>query len=135
MNYCLCVRPKQNPRSTGYCRRCGIRLDPRWISSDETMGQFYKPVMDLPGVRPGTIVQAQARERDGRDLFGLNYLSRSNEEEALEEFSDALNYAAFSWLVDRRAGIEEIDPDLLDAAHHTALAHAAIERRMRRLRR
>lgn len=95
------------------------------------MGRFYGPVMALPGVGPGIIVQAQARERDGRGEFGLNYLSRSNPEEGQEEAADGLNYAAFDWLCDRRAGIEEIDPDLLDAAHHFALAHAALERRRR----
>jgi hypothetical protein len=132
MSNCRCQSPRLNDRRAGFCRRCGNRLSPRWLSSDETLAAFQTEVARLPGVTPGILIDSHRRERAGRDEFGLKYLGRDNCAEGLEEAADLLNYAFFQWLNDRRAGVEEIDPDLLDAAHHAALAYAALERKRRK---
>jgi hypothetical protein len=132
MSNCRCQSPRLNDRRAGFCRRCGNRLSPRWLSSDETLAAFQTEVARLPGVTPGILIDSHRRERAGRDEFGLKYLGRDNCAEGLEEAADLLNYAFFTWLNDRRAGVEEIDPDLLDAAHHAALAYAALERKRRK---
>lgn len=123
-----------NERRPDYCGRCGVHHDPRTMSSDETLAEFQAEVARLPGVTPGILIDSHRRERAGRKEFGLKYLGRDNDAEAQEEYSDGLIYAHLSRLNDIRAGVKEIDPDLLDAAHHAALAYAAIERRRRRLR-
>jgi hypothetical protein len=130
--FCRCERPRLNDRRPGYCRSCGIGLNPKWLSGDETLAEFQKEVARLPGVTPGILIDSHRRERAGRYEFGLRYIGRDNCAEGLEEASDLLNYAFFDWLNDRRAGTEEIDPDLLEAAHHAALAYAALERKRRK---
>jgi hypothetical protein len=134
MSHCRCQSPRLNERRPEYCRTCGVRLNPRWLSNDETLAAFQTEVARLPGVTPGILIDSHRRERAGRVEFGLRYLGRDNDAEALEEYADGLIYAHLSRLNDIRAGIEELDPDLLDAAHHAALAYAAIERRRRRMR-
>jgi hypothetical protein len=96
------------------------------------MFSFYQQISDFPGVGPHVILAALLRERAGRSQFGLKYLGRDNAAEGQEEAADGVNYCAFEWLNDRRAGTEDIAPDLLIAAHHFALAHAALERRRHR---
>jgi hypothetical protein len=103
----------------------------KWISSDETMAEFQTEVAKLPGVTAGLLLDAQRRERAGRGEFGMKYLGRDNIAEAFEEAADFHNYTFFEWLNDRRAGREEIDENLLTAAHHIALAYAALERKRR----
>jgi len=93
---------------------------------------FQTAVAKLPGVTPGILVDSHSRERAGKVEFGLQYIGRDNCGEGLEEFADSLNYAFFDWLNDRRAGVDEIDHDLLEAAHHAALAYAALERKRRK---
>jgi hypothetical protein len=124
---------RENDRRPGWCRRCGLKLDPRILSTDETLAAFQTEVAKLPGVTPGILIDSHRRERAGRVEFGLKYLSRDNDAEAQEEYADGLIYAHLSHLNDVRGGATEIDPDLIDAAHHAALAYAAIERRRRRL--
>jgi hypothetical protein len=132
MSHCRCQSPRLNERRPEYCRTCGVRLNPRWVSSDDTLAAFQTEVARLPGVTPGILIDSHRRERAGRVEFGLRYLGRDNCAEGLEEASDLHNYAFFDWLNDRRSGVEEIDPDLLDAAHHAALAYAALERKRRK---
>jgi hypothetical protein len=132
MSHCRCQSPRLNERRPEYCRTCGVRLDPRWVSNDDTLAAFQTEVARLPGVTPGILIDSHRRERAGRQEFGLRYLGRCNPSEGLEEASDLLNYSFFDWLNDRRAGVEEIDPDLLEAAHHAALAYAALERKRRK---
>ena len=131
MNYCQCERPRMG-RNPDFCGRCLIRHDPRVISTDESLAAFQKEVAKLPGVTPGILIDSHRRERAGRREFGLEYLGRDNDAEAQEEYADGFIYAHLSHLNDIRAGATEIDPDLLDAAHHAALAYAALERRRRR---
>jgi hypothetical protein len=133
MSKCRCETPRENDRRPGYCRRCGKGLNPCWISSDDTLAAFQSEVAKLPGVTPGILIDSHRRERAGRVEFGLKYLGRDNDAEAQEEYADGLIYAHLSRLNDIRNGVNELDPDLLDAAHHAALAYAAIERRRRRL--
>ena len=133
MSYCRCEHPRENDRRPGNCRKCGVRLNPLWLSSDETLAAFQAEVAKLPGVTPGILIDSHRGERAGRGIYGLAYLGRDNCKEGQAEGSDGLNYAYFDWLNDRRGGIEEIDPDLLDAAHHAAGMYAAFERRRRRL--
>ena len=132
MSHCRCERPSLNERRPDFCRRCGVKHDPRILSSDETLAEFQTEVAKLPGVTPGILIDSLNRERAGRVEFGLKYLGRDNCAEGLEEAADGFNYAFFDWLNDRRAGAREIDPELLTAAHHFALAYAALERKRRR---
>jgi hypothetical protein len=132
VSHCRCPKPSINERRPDFCRTCGVRHNPRTLSSDDTLAEFQTEVAQFPGVTPGILIDSHRRERAGRREFGLRYLGRANCDEGLEEASDGLNYAFFDWLNDRRAGIEEIDPDLLDAAHHFALAYAALERKRRK---
>ncbi len=132
MSHCRCARPSMNERRPDFCRRCGVKHDQRILSSDETLAEFQAQVAKLPGVTPGILIDSHRRERAGRVEFGLKYLGRDNCAEGLEEAVDGLNYACFDWLNDRRAGAKEIDPELLTAAYHFALAYAALERKRRR---
>jgi hypothetical protein len=131
MSHCRCERPSLNDRRPDFCRRCGVKHSPRILSSDTTLAEFQAEVAKLPGVTPGIFTDSFRRERAGRVEFGLKYLGRDNCAEGLEEAADGFNYACFAWLNDRRAGTEAIDPELLTAAHHFALAHAALERKRR----
>jgi len=115
----------------GYCW-CGGYVSREWITSDSTFSDFLRQLSPLPGVTGRVVQHSQARERAGRTEFGLEYLSRNNPLEGQEEAADGLNYSFFETLKDIRAGEQEIDPDLLDAAHHFALAHAALDRRRAR---
>jgi hypothetical protein len=132
VNHCRCEHPRENSRRPGWCQRCGKSFDPKWISSDNTLAEFQTEIAKLPGVTPGILIDSHRRERAGRGEFGLRYLGRDNCAEGMEEAVDGLNYSCFTWLNDRRAGVEDIDPDLLDAAHHFALAYAALERKRRK---
>lgn len=127
--FCHCQHPRLNDRRPEFCRCCGARHLPAAISSDRTMMEWQTRLANLPGVTPDGLLHAIQRERAGRDEFGLLYLTRRNAEEGKQEAADGMNYSFFAWLQDRRNGTEDIDPDLLDAAHHFALAHAALERR------
>jgi hypothetical protein len=109
-----------------------VRFSREWISSDETMTAFMVQLAELPGVPPGILIDAHRRERVGRTEYGIQYLGRDNCVEAFAEAADGLVYAHFDWLNDVRRGIPEIDADLLDAAHHFALAYAAMERKRRK---
>ena len=131
MSHCRCEHPRENSSRPGWCRRCGVGLSPEWLSNDANLAAFQAEVAKLPSVNAGILIDSHRRERAGRVEFGLKYLGRDNAAEGLEEAADGLNYAYFCWLNDRRAGTEEIDPDLLTAAHHFALAHQALERRRR----
>ena len=132
MNGCYCDRPRLNDRRPGYCRRCGQQIDDRWISSDETMAAFFDQLAGLPGITAAALLHGLNRERAGRKEFGFAYLGRDNPAEGQEEAADGLIYCALDWLNDRRAGTEDVDADLIDAAHHFALAHAALERKRRK---
>jgi hypothetical protein len=127
-SFCRCPEPAMNERRPDFCRRCGVRHNPRIVSSDRTMAEFFARLADLPGVNPAAMLEARDRELAGRDTFGLKYLARDNVAEGCEEAADGLIYAALEWLKDRRTGEEDMDPALLDAAHHFALAHAALKR-------
>jgi hypothetical protein len=129
MKYCRCDRPRLNDRRPDHCRRCGMRHAPNIQSTDETFAEFFGMLADLPGFSTQSIRQAQEREQAGRFSFGMEYIGRDNCGEGLEEAADGMNYAFFDWLNDRRKGIEDIDPDLLDAVHHFSLAHAALQRK------
>lgn len=129
---CQCEVPEYHGKiRPGYCR-CGGWINPAWVSSDETFEAFFKQIAALPGVTPSMIEHCRQRERAGREEFGLAYLGRNNPLEGQEEGGDGGNYSFFETLKDIRAGEQEIDPDLLDAAHHFALAHAALDRRRAR---
>jgi len=129
VSHCRCPSPRQNHRRPAFCSQCGVGLDPKWISSDENLAVFLTRLADLPGVTPAGLLHAQTRERAGRVEFGLKYLGRDNIAEGQEEAADGSMYAYLEWLNDRRRGAVSIDPELLTAAHHFSLAHAALERR------
>jgi hypothetical protein len=131
---CRCERPRLNRRRPEFCAACSVRLDPRIISSDENLAIFIQRIASLPGVTANALLHAQRRELAGRTEFGLSYIGRDNDAEAQEEYGDGLVYPYLSWLNDRRYGSDEIDPDLVEAAYHSALAHAAVERHRRKSR-
>lgn len=126
---CECPVPEPHPNHRyRCCAKCSKVLDPRILDTDDNVAVFYTAIADLPEVPAAAIEHAYQRLVTGRKEFGLEYLSRNNPAEGQEEQADSQNYALFQWLCDRRNGLEEIDPDLLVAAHHSALAHEAFER-------
>ena len=129
---CKCEKPRENIRRLNYCRRCGKKFDPRILSNDSNLGRFQGEIALLPGVHFGVLVHPLKRERAGRKEFGMQYVGRDNPAEGLEEAADGFNYAYFSWLNDRRFGPDEIDSDLLHAAHYFAMAYAALERKQKK---
>lgn len=119
------------------------------MSDDETFRTFYTRLAealfrhDLTGeLRVSAefghfIEQAAARERAGREQFGLSYLTRDNPAEAHEEFADGANYAYFT----RERDLQDFgdDPDVmrlaLDVALHAFEAHASAQKLAAHLRR
>ena len=77
----------------------------------------------IPNTPGAALDHARQRELAGRKEFGLRYLDRNNYAEGREEASDGVNYSMYAWLRGRRFGVEDIDPHLLAAARHFALAH------------
>jgi hypothetical protein len=131
---CRCEKPRLNRRRPEFCAACSVRLDPRIISSDENATLFFARIASLPGITADALLHAHQREVAGRTEFGLSYIGRDNCAEGKEEAADGVIYSYLDWLNDRRDGSDEIDPDLIDAAHHFALAHAALERKRRKNR-
>ena len=125
---CSCPVPTFHSVHANTCGRCRKILDPSIVDSDENLAEFRGYLEPIPQFPVAALEHAYRRLDAGRREFGLEYLSRNNPAEGQQEQADSLNYAFFDWLCQRREGIDEIDPDLLDAAHHSALAHEAFER-------
>ena len=98
---CSCGEPREHvdPRRKGWCGNCLRQLDPRWLSTDKTVSYFFDRLAN--GVFPKGRTDhyfadfraiCEARERKGRDEFGLGYLTRPNLREAGEEEADACMY-------------------------------------------
>ena len=130
---CACPQPlpSSNPRNPDTCNRCGKRVDPEWASNDETVTWFFDRLAEgaFPGKPPPSFErfreQCVARERHGRNQFGLKFLVRDNPAEACEEAADLANYGLFDVLVARRRG-EDDELDLaLTMALHAFKAHEA----------
>lgn len=124
-------RPSPNPRSPG-CNACGLPFAPEWLSSDETLAEFFSRLQEaaFPGEAPHDFLafraHCEARERAGRESFGLAYLSRDNLREAMEEFADGANYFFFDTLQHLRNRGDDDDYELaLTAALHAYKAHRA----------
>lgn len=131
MSYCECPAPgvSLDPRHEGTCQRCGHRFDPEWLADDETVAEFYdRLALSLPGepTFPHFRALATVRERSGRPIFGLAYLTRDNVAEGAEEAADGANYALLEGLRMKRAGIDPADDLLLSAARHFALGYAML---------
>lgn len=129
---CSCPEPNEgaDPRHKGQCLKCALPIDPRVLSSDETVGEFYdwleRAEFPKGGVTPvyGHFRQvAEAREREGREKFGLSYLHRKNEAEALEELADASNYLLFAVLQARQRGEDEEWSTAVEVARHCFKAY------------
>lgn len=95
-------------------------MDPEWVSSDETFNEFFDRLAEsVPGASDFEAFRAQcaARERAGRQTFGVQYLDRRNAIEALEEAADGANYLFFHALQKVKQGRreEDIDSDLMAA--------------------
>ena len=127
-------------------------MDPAWVSSNQTMQHIFAGL--ARSAKPGEAVQknpatgadelsddflafwaeCRAREAAGRERFGLSYLERNNENEALEEWTDGANYLAFSHLrAVRDEGDDEHTDLVLTAMYHAFKAHQAT-RELRRKR-
>lgn len=126
MSFCRCHQPSVNERRPDFCRRCGVRHNPRILASDDNLREFFARLAELPGVHGAALLDAKGRANAGK---GMAYIGRDNASEGCQSAADGLIDAAYEWLNDRRAGEEDIDPDLIDAAHHFAQAHAALKRR------
>lgn len=103
---CACEKPREpvDPRHKGSCM-CGKRIDPAALSTDENVRAFFDRLTE--GIFPYDKLAktwkpdrafeefrclCEARERAGRDTFGLAYLARKNLWDAAEEEADAVVY-------------------------------------------
>jgi hypothetical protein len=125
---CQCPVPKVHTVHANKCERCGRFLDPRIIDTDENLAEFRQQLEAIPDFPKEALDHAYRREVAGRKEFGLEYLNRNNPVEGMEEAADGCNYSFYHWLRRRREGVEEIDPNLLEAARHFALAYRALLR-------
>jgi hypothetical protein len=106
-------RTENRPRGDQFCT-CGGYIEPSWTSNDQTMGELYdrlvpfnrqphpyltdqegKPLLVVPETFDQFRIDGLARERAGRDKFGLRFLGRDGCRDGMEEQSDSANYAAF----------------------------------------
>jgi hypothetical protein len=142
---CRCPKPATsvNPRRREVCGKCDHNLDPRWVSSDETMGEIFRRLAEAMPYGEAMVrnpmggdemtddfmafeAHCLGRERAGRDTFGFAYLDRENEVEALEEWADGANYLAMSYLRKVREEGDDDDFDLvLTIMRHAFKAHQA----------
>lgn len=131
MRYCDCDSPVESMdrRTSGVCASCSRSFAPEWYADDRTVREFYDRLALAMGGEPSFPYfrqLAEAREKTGRPLFGLRYLSRDNVADAAEEAADGANYALFELLQSRRRGLDPADDLIFDAARHFALAYAAL---------
>jgi len=130
-SYCTCESPVESldRRTSAVCAACGRRFSPEWYADDRAVAGFYDRLalaMFAEESFPHFRALAEARERTGRPIFGLRYLTRDNVADAAEEAADGANYAMFELFQKRRQGWDTADDLLLDAARHFALAYAAL---------
>ena len=118
---CDCEIPDDHGKfRPGYCRMCGGKIDERYLSTDKTFAEFYEQLALIPGVSPWFIEFCRKRERDGRPIFGNEFLRRSNCDEGIEEFLDASIYAHLHLLRMRREGTREHVELALEISQHAA---------------
>lgn len=120
---CQCEIPVAHSVHDHKCFACGKWLDPRIVDSDENIVTFRAQLEAIPDTPSDALNHAYRRTVAGRKEFGLEYLNRDNCAEGREEAADGQNYSMYHWLKGRRYGVEEINPHLLSAARHFALAH------------
>lgn len=125
---CDCEEPKLRAYKGGNCQRCAKLLFDDYLSNDDNLAEFFGLVSDIPGVDTEILSVAAQRERDGRDFYGLAYLSRNNIAEAIEEVADLIVYLYLHRLRGRRDGYEVDMASLLEAAMHGAYAYNALRR-------
>jgi hypothetical protein len=123
LNACRCKKPRINERNPDFCRTCGVRLSEEWLSTDENVSEFFDLVAPSPDVHDHFIQHCRDRERAGRDEFGLSYLIRDNEHEAMEEVADFAIYMYLTGLQRRRQGRYHHEAKALEAVRHAAIAH------------
>lgn len=129
--HCECPEPQESvdDRKAGSCIKCGKLIDAAVLSSDPNIRGFYDRLEStFPGKAPVGFAefrrQAEAREREGRSLFGLRYLRRPNLREAKEEGSDGGNYFYMDMLQNRHLTGRDDDMDLvLEGAWHAFKMH------------
>lgn len=120
---CQCPVPVAHSVHDHRCSTCGRWLDPRYVDNDENVATFQNRLRTIPDTPTEALDHAYQRTVAGRKEFGLEYLTRENCAEGREESADGVNYSMYHWLKGRRYGVEEINPHLLSAARHFALAH------------
>lgn len=135
---CSCAKPEPalNPRHLGDCVRCAKPIAGKWVVDDNRMAEFFELLGRYNELGDSAIEDFDAfrwhcehRERWGRDRFKLAYLARDNAAEGLEEGADLAIYACLEyWKMHRGRFDPDVAADLLDAAYHAALAHAALRR-------
>lgn len=129
---CECPVPllASDPRRKA-CLRCSMPIEGGvGISSDEAFAEFFDRLQRamFPGKVPEWFVafrrECEARERQGREEYGLSYLRRDNCVEACQEFADGAIYFMFDVLQSlRNTGDEEGIDIALTGAWHAAEAH------------
>jgi hypothetical protein len=106
-------------------------MDPAWVLSDDTVSRFFDSLERIVREADPTELEhftdfrhhCEERERAGRTHFGFKYLTRDNSADALEEFSDAANYALFDTLVGVREDAPEDLGPALEVAYHAFKGH------------
>lgn len=128
---CACPAPLEatDPRRAGSCNKCGRTFEADWLSTDETVKEFFDW---LESSIPATEMEeftafrrhCEEREKAGRETFGIAHLHRSNPTEATEEAADIGVYAHLAVLEERRNEGDAQEMSLaLEGARYAYLAH------------
>lgn len=144
MRECECRIPiaHPSPYKKHTCVKCGFWINPRWTSNDETVARFYDSLaraqfhrdkltkrLLIPDDFTVFRAEAEARERAGRDYFGLRFLGRENTRDAREEAGDGANYFLFDHLQYIRHHDEDEDIDeVLTGAYHAYKTYESARR-------
>ena len=121
---CVCDYPNPKGWRPSECVQCGRAIDPSYVTNDANLDDFFNHLGSIPGIDPTFIEQCKARERAGRDTFGLKYLGkeRNNPREAHEEAADFTMYLYLHLLKCHRNGTHEDIATAMEACAHAATA-------------
>lgn len=121
---CICDYPRPKGWRPSECIQCGRFIDPSYVSNDANLNEFFNHLASIPGVSPDFVEKCKARERAGRDEFGLKYLGsdRHNPKESHEEAADFAMYLYLHLLKCQRNGTYQDTATVMEACAHVASA-------------
>lgn len=98
------------------------------VSSDENFESFFRWLLEVPGVDGDFLPYCLNREREGRQMYGLAYLTKDGPREAMEEAADLAIYCYLHLLRAKRDGTPQEKEKALEAATYAAKAWAVLRR-------